>query len=122
MKVKLVLSVIIILLLGTACSLSNPRQTANPPAPTAEAVQVINQPTVTPEICPVPGQAADITPAEVQPVEIKGSFTYSNDIIITYYVEQAVALTDMYGFVKRDREWEIPVASQTLGFLNIDKA
>ncbi|MBE0697100.1 MAG: PDZ domain-containing protein, partial [Anaerolineaceae bacterium] len=43
-------------------------------------------------------------------------------IIITYYVEQAVALTDMYGFVIRDREWEIPVASQTLGFLNIDKA
>jgi len=27
---------------------------------------------------------------------------------------------DMYGFVKRDKEWEIPVASQTLGYLVID--
>jgi C-terminal processing protease CtpA/Prc len=57
-----------------------------------------------------------------QPYEITGSFTYSNDIITTYYVEHAVALIDMYGFVKRDKEWEIPVASQTLGFLSIDKA
>lgn len=54
------------------------------------------------------------------PYEITGTFTYTNDIITTYYVEQAVALVDMYGFVKRDKEWEIPVASQTLGFLSID--
>lgn len=54
------------------------------------------------------------------PVEITGSFTYSNDIITTYYVEQAVALVDMYGFVKRDKEWKIPVSSQTLGFLSLD--
>jgi C-terminal processing protease CtpA/Prc len=45
---------------------------------------------------------------------------YSNDIITIYYVEQAVALVDMYGFVTRDEEWEIPVESQTLGFLQID--
>ncbi|HEX2697659.1 MAG TPA: hypothetical protein VHM28_08115, partial [Anaerolineales bacterium] len=57
-----------------------------------------------------------------QPAEITGDFTYTNDIITTYYVEQAVALVDMYGFVKRDKEWEIPVASQTLGFLSIDPA
>lgn len=55
-----------------------------------------------------------------QPTEITGTFTYTNDIITIYYVEQAVALVDMYGFVKRDKEWEIPVASQTLGFLAID--
>jgi C-terminal processing protease CtpA/Prc len=62
-----------------------------------------------------------ITPAAgAQPVEITGSFTYSNDIITTYYVEQAVALVDMYGFVKRDKEWEMPIASQTLGFLKLD--
>lgn len=51
---------------------------------------------------------------------ITGSFKYSNDIITTYYVEQAVALTDMYGFVTRDLEWEIPVEGQTLGFLELD--
>ncbi len=55
-----------------------------------------------------------------QPTEITGTFSYTNDIITTYYVEDAVALVDMYGFVKRDKEWQIPVASQTLGFLKID--
>ena len=55
-----------------------------------------------------------------QPTEITGTFTYTNDIITTYYVENAVALVDMYGFVKRDKEWQIPIDSQTLGFLQID--
>ena len=55
-----------------------------------------------------------------QPTEITGTFSYTNDIITTYYVENAVALVDMYGFVKRDKQWEIPVDSQTLGFLQID--
>ena len=56
-----------------------------------------------------------------QPTEITGTFSYTNDIITTYYVENAVALVDMYGFVKRDKEWTIPVDSQTLGFLQIDQ-
>lgn len=55
-----------------------------------------------------------------QPTEITGTFSYTNDIITTYYVENAVALVDMYGFVKRDKEWTIPVDSQALGFLQID--
>ena len=41
--------------------------------------------------------------------EITGKFTYTNDIITTYYVEHAAGLVDMYGFVIRDKEWEIPV-------------
>ncbi len=55
-----------------------------------------------------------------QPTEIIGTFSYTNDIITTYYVENAVALVDMYGFVKRNKDWTIPVDSQTLGFLQID--
>jgi len=54
------------------------------------------------------------------PVKITGTFNYSNDIITTYFAQQAVALTDMHGFVTRDLEWEIPVESQTLGFLDIN--
>ncbi|HEX8992503.1 MAG TPA: hypothetical protein VF784_12560 [Anaerolineales bacterium] len=54
------------------------------------------------------------------PTQVTGAFTYTNDIITAYYVENAVALVDMYGFVKRDKEWTIPVTSQTLGFLQID--
>ena len=55
-----------------------------------------------------------------QPVEVRGNFTFTNNIILTYYVENAVSLTDMYGFVKRDKQWEVPVTSQTLGYMNID--
>lgn len=55
-----------------------------------------------------------------QPVEIKGSFSYTNDIITTYYVEDQVSLTDMYGFVKRDKNWIVPVSSQFLGYLQLD--
>ncbi|MDP2976553.1 MAG: S41 family peptidase [Anaerolineales bacterium] len=63
---------------------------------------------------------ATAAPVSEQPVEITGTFDYTNSIITDYYVEHAVALVDMYGFVTRDQEWEIPVASQTLGFLNLD--
>ncbi len=55
-----------------------------------------------------------------QPQVISGEFEYTNSIITDYYVEHAVALVDMHGFVTRDREWEIPVESQTLGFLDMD--
>jgi C-terminal processing protease CtpA/Prc len=55
------------------------------------------------------------------PVEISGTFTVTNDYVIaTYIVEHAVALVDMYGFVIRDEEWELPVDSQVLGFLSVD--
>lgn len=53
-----------------------------------------------------------------QPVLITGAFKYSNDFVVeTYYLEQAVALVDMHGFVIRDRQWEIPVEGQVLGFM-----
>ncbi len=53
-------------------------------------------------------------------VKLTGNFTYTNDIITTYYVEHAVALVDMYGFITRNRDWEIPVNSQVLGYLKMD--
>ncbi|NJP04639.1 MAG: peptidase S41 [Chloroflexaceae bacterium] len=55
-----------------------------------------------------------------QPVLITGEFEYTNSIITDYYVEHAVALVDMNGFVERDQEWDIPLESQTLGFLDIN--
>jgi C-terminal processing protease CtpA/Prc len=60
--------------------------------------------------------------ANVQPSEITGTYEVTNDFVLaTYYVENAVALTDMHGFVIRDLEWELPVDSQTLGFMTFDK-
>jgi C-terminal processing protease CtpA/Prc len=75
-------------------------------APTAEST--------TPE--PQPTQA----PAAASLAHISGSFTVTNDIIFTYYVEHAVSLIDMHGFVTRDPEWEIPVESQVMGYLATD--
>ncbi|MBI5952266.1 MAG: PDZ domain-containing protein [Chloroflexi bacterium] len=57
----------------------------------------------------------------VQPHEITGTYEVTNDFVLaTYYVENAVALIDMHGFVVRDLEWELPVDSQTLGFMTFD--
>src|SRR5919199_2385299 len=55
-----------------------------------------------------------------QPVMISGTFTYTNDIITDYFVEHAVALLDMTGFVRRDPRWVTPVESQVLGPLHLD--
>jgi C-terminal processing protease CtpA/Prc len=56
------------------------------------------------------------------PTLIRGSFTYTNAFVVeTYYVEQAVAINDMSGFIKRDKEWELPLEGQVLGYLKVDK-
>ncbi len=63
-------------------------------------------------------QAADM---HEQPYQLTGAYKVTNDFVLTtYYVENAVALTDMHGFVLRDLEWEVPVESQTLGFMTFD--
>jgi C-terminal processing protease CtpA/Prc len=56
-----------------------------------------------------------------QPHLITGAYQVTNDFVLTrYYVENAVALVDMHGFVTRDKEWELPVESQVLGVMNFD--
>ena len=112
----------------TAQSLTEaPRERGSESENTATPVVVEPAATVQVAACPtspVPTCNDDPNRPDVsglsQPVEIAGQFTYSNDIIVTYYVEQAVALYDMTGFVKRDREWELPIDSQILGFLKLD--
>jgi curli biogenesis system outer membrane secretion channel CsgG len=94
-------------LLLAACGPATPIPSPTPSQATA-APAVAASPTPLPAIS---GPSA---------VKVTGSFDYTNDIITTYYVEQAVALVDMYGFVTRNRDWEIPVESQVLGYLKID--
>jgi len=71
-----------------------------------------------------PGSSAKLPTGEAVPegvVLIKGQFEYSNDFVVeTYYVEHAVGLLDMTGFVLRDKEWEMPVEGQVLGFMDLD--
>jgi len=56
-----------------------------------------------------------------QPTLLQGTYQVTNDFVLTgYYVENAVALTDMHAFVIRDEEWEIPVESQVLGVMTFD--
>lgn len=85
-------------------------------APKVALPEAVPEPT---PACP-PAPEAAACPGADEPFQISGSFEYSNSIITTYYSQQAVALVDMYAFVTRDKEWEIPVASQTLGFLDLD--
>ena len=55
------------------------------------------------------------------PVLITGQFDYTNEFVVeTYYVEHAVGLLDLTGFVLRDQEWELPVESQVLGYMDLD--
>ncbi|MEW6031215.1 MAG: S41 family peptidase [Chloroflexota bacterium] len=55
------------------------------------------------------------------PYQVTGTFTVTNDFVIAvYFIEHAVALTDMHGFVIRDEEWELPVDSQALGYMDVD--
>ena len=54
-------------------------------------------------------------------IRITGYFEYSNEFVVeTYYVEHAVGLLDMTGFVLRDKEWEMPVEGQVLGYMDSD--
>ncbi len=65
--------------------------------------------------------ALAVTPLADQPYQVTGTFQVSNGFVVgTYFVEHAVALTDMHGFVIRDVEWELPVDSQVLGYAEID--
>jgi C-terminal processing protease CtpA/Prc len=53
--------------------------------------------------------------------EITGTFEYTNEFYPEEYAyEHAVSLLDMSAFVERDHDWEIPVGSQVLGYLDMD--
>ena len=119
MKYKLIIPAVGLCLIMTACSLSSPRQsTTTPPSIPQTPARTVDTAVAAPTR-PAPTQTPQSIP-EMQPVKIQGTFTFSNNIILTYYIENAVAMMDMYGFVKRDRDWPIPISSQSLGFLKID--
>ncbi len=90
---KVIISIVLISMVLMSCSLTGKTET-----PASEAV----------------------IPQNTGPARISGEFSYSNDIIEVYYVQQAVALLDMTGFIMRDEEWELPVDSQVLGYLDLD--
>ena len=132
--------IVILMLFQAACQISLPGPETPTPILEASATlaptSTIARPEATKTRLPTPipasptstpTEAAAPTPIVIpasgeQPASIVGNFTYTNSTAVeTYYVEQAVALADMHGFVGRDKEWKTPIESQVLGFLSIDK-
>jgi C-terminal processing protease CtpA/Prc len=105
---------LILLTVAAGCSpqVSAQVPTTEPTADNGEACAVELSP-AEPIVCP---------DFENSPVLLFGEFSYTNDIVLErYYVEHAVGLIDMTGFVLRDLEWELPVEAQTLGFMEVDE-
>jgi C-terminal processing protease CtpA/Prc len=104
---------------GAAAEATAPAATADTgegkPQPTTDTTTNAGAPVPTP-----PAANAQASVTANQPALLTGTFTYTNDIITTYYVENMVALVDEYGFVKRDLNWELPANSQVLGYLSLD--
>ncbi len=134
MKRKYFLSLLVISLILMACTLFSPAQGTVQSPTVGTKPSMLIEPGATNSVPATPAESTALpNPTTAvnnnvtggpstgqQPVEVKGTFKFTNDIILTYYVENAVSLTDMYGFVKRDKQWEIPVSSQNIGFLKID--
>jgi C-terminal processing protease CtpA/Prc len=74
-----------------------------------------------PKTTPTAVPTTTVLEPDNEPYLITGTMDFTNAFIGMIFEEHAVALVDMYGFIIRDEEWEIPVASQTLGFMSMDE-
>ncbi len=110
------------ILLAACGAMTPPPPAAAPAAADATTVKppVAVSASATPAPAPTTAPARTIAGGGVE--LITGEFSYTNDIITVYYVEHAVGLIDLYGFITRDEEWELPVESQVLGPMTIDTA
>ena len=120
------IGVILLALLAVACGFNAPGQqpiaepkTASTTDTTGSTPQATVEPTAT--VQPTTALSAPAGTIGEQPDLITGTYKYTNDFVLeTYYSENAVALTDMTGFVKRDDRWILPVNSQVLGYMTVD--
>jgi C-terminal processing protease CtpA/Prc len=101
--IRILLALTVLALAGLACQALQPVNLLPTPVPTAQP----------------PISAPKVVGA--QPFEITGSFKLTNDFVISEYMyEHAAALVDMHAFVIRNKDWEIPTASQVLGYMRVD--
>ena len=82
---------------------------------------------VSPTSLPVPTTVAIQAPLVTtnEPFRITGSFKWTQEIEGTLadnkiFAERQVVLTDLHGFVIRNKQWELPVDSQVLGYVQYD--
>lgn len=72
-------------------------------------------------VAPTVDQQAAALANTDQPVAVQGSFTYTNDIFVNYHSRHGVALVDLHGFVLRDQDWRVPLASVEFAQLKVDQ-
>ena len=111
-----------VLLLAAACSLlpAGLFSPATQPAAEAPVATVVIEVLVTPQAVATPVPVS-VDASAHGPVLITGSFEYSNEFYPEGYAyEHAVSLLDITAFVLRDREWQMPVEAQVLGFVQMD--
>ena len=117
------MTITLLALAAMACSFGLPAA-STAAVPTTPTLEETTATTAEKAVPPTPQPTTDLqAPAGVigeQPALITGTYKYSNDIIEIYYSENAVALTDMTGFIKRDKRWVLPVNSQVLGYMTMD--
>ncbi len=100
-------------------------QSSTPGSSSSAVTQVPQNPTTMPASVPttVAIQAPSVTTNE--PFQITGSFTWTQEDGGTLtdnilFSERQVVLTDLHGFVIRNKQWELPVDSQVLGYVQYD--
>ncbi|HUH98709.1 MAG TPA: PDZ domain-containing protein, partial [Anaerolineales bacterium] len=104
-------------------SSQSPAPSASSSAVTSAVTQAPQTPTQAPTGVAI--QAPLVTANE--PFRITGSFKWTQELQGTLtdnilFSERQVVLTDLHGFVMRDKQWELPVDSQVLGYVQYDPA
>jgi C-terminal processing protease CtpA/Prc len=104
---RVLVGFVAILITTLSCGIFNgeEEEPTSAPPPTSAA-----SPTALP---PSPVQPGEANPDE--PVQIIGTIPFTSPFFINSIAEPFVMLEDEAGFIMRDREFEFPLASQTLG-------
>ncbi len=108
----------VVLLLITSCSVFNP--TGNEPVlqPTGEGNTP--EPELAPTCVPQPsGPCLTLSPDE--PVQITGDIPYTSPFFLNSIAEPFVMLEDEAGFVRRDLEFQFPLAGQIIGPVTVSE-
>ena len=96
-------------------------QSSTPSSSSNSVTQVPQAPTIAPTSVAI---QAPLVTANV-PFKITGSFTWTQEDNGTLtdnilFSERQVVLTDLHGFIIRNKQWELPVDSQVLGYVQYD--
>jgi C-terminal processing protease CtpA/Prc len=114
---KHIITFTLMLIFSSGCSIF---KTATPPIQVLEPTSLhAEAPALAPTCIPQPiGSCIEANPDE--PVEITGDIPYTSPFFLNTISEPFVLLEYETGFVHRDREFRFPLASQTIGPVEVD--